>query len=145
MAVNIDIDNIATDLNNKADRDLTNTVGALSSSAKEYFTKISLPSDKYVDLTLGASGTSYTAPADGYVYLMMKLSSVGSRFFINSSPPGSDSIYGTLITQAAQANLAQILPVKKGASFTVGYDAYISDSTGPRFRFIYAVGSESEV
>ena len=135
--IEVDIDNVVTDLNNKVD--VSNMVDAGS-----YIANCAMPSDTYVDLTLGANGTTYTAPADGYVYLMMKLSSVGSRFYINSAPPGSDSIYGTLITQAAQANLAQILPVKKGASFTVGYDAYISDSTGPKFRFIYAVGSESE-
>ena len=61
----VNIDNIATDLNGKADVDLTNVVGAMSSSSKEYFSKIGMPSSTSTLLTLGASGTTYTAPTNG--------------------------------------------------------------------------------
>lgn len=141
MAVNIDIDNIATDLNNKADKDLTNTVGALSSSAKEYFTKISLPSSKYINLTLGASGTTYTAPANGYFYIN-KVAGVSSHTYIDlqNSTSGfscrSNSITSTLTTQAV------LLPVRKNDIAKVTYNV---EGTTNSFKFIYAVGSESEV
>lgn len=57
--IEIDIDNIATDLNNKVD--VSNMVNAGS-----YIANCAMPSDKYIDLTLGASGLTYTAPANGY-------------------------------------------------------------------------------
>ena len=31
--------------------------------------QLSMPSNKYIDLTLGASGTTYTAPANGYFFV----------------------------------------------------------------------------
>ena len=53
MSNNFDINKIATDLNGKADLDLTNTIGALSASSKNYFSGLGMPGDKYIDLTLG--------------------------------------------------------------------------------------------
>lgn len=142
MAVNIDIDNIATDLNNKADKDLTNSVGALSSSAKEYFTKISLPSDKYVDLTLGASGATYTAPANGWFYFRGKGSAANSYvafYYVGSSLLGAKGLgEGT----AGVANIS--IQVAKGQQVVATY-ANINTSGDTFIRFIYAVGSESEV
>ena len=35
---------------------------------------VSFPSDRYIDFTLPASGSGYTVPADGWVYLAMRAS-----------------------------------------------------------------------
>ena len=131
------IDNIATDLNGKADVSLTN----LNPQGTSTLAGLALPSSKYVNLTLSASGATYTAPANGYVYLQMKLNNSGGRFFINAIF-NSVETYGVLLIQGSPpVALAQILPIKKGATFNVGYDTH-SDY---KFRFIYAQGSESEV
>ena len=139
MAVNINIDNIATDLNNKADKDLTNSVGALSSSAKEYFGGLGMPSDTYVDLTLGASGTTYTAPANGY-FNVAKLASASGQFL---SMFGKGNLFAVQTTSTASNNkLGNLVPVLKGDTITITYNAGGSVEI---FRFIYAKGAESEV
>ena len=138
MAVNINIDNITTDLNNKADKDLTNTVGALSSSSKEYFTKISFPSDKYIDLTMGANGTSYTAPANGWFQFFGTINT-GYMHFINHVN-GFQSDYIRNQGSGAMTGCCKIA-TKKGDVVVINYNSTI---TTTNFRFVYAVGSESE-
>ena len=52
--------------NNKIDID----AGNVSVSGKAFISALSMPSSKYIDLTLGASGTTYTAPANGWFYFL---------------------------------------------------------------------------
>ena len=59
---NVDINQIVTDLNNKLDRDCLN----YSDTGYNFMAGASMPSNKYINLTLGASGSTYTAPADGF-------------------------------------------------------------------------------
>ena len=105
----------------------------------------SLPSSQYTNLTLGASGTKYTAPADGWVYFAKKLGASWYESGLNTliDPQGSGSsvenrftaVKSTGYDSAAGFN---ILPVNKGQVFTATYNA-----TGNTiaFKFIYAVGS----
>ena len=85
-------------------------------------------------LTLGASGTTYTAPADGWVTIL--------GFQAGSN--GWVAIYtGRLksFQQAVNTNnfyLAGFLPVKSGAKYIIDY----SDFRVDHFNFYYAVGSE---
>lgn len=87
------------------------------------------PSDRYDDLELGASGSSYTAPANGY-------------FFISKSGSSGQYVKLTAKTMAivSVSNGGQAivyLPVKKGAEVRVDYN--LSGATNA-FRFIYAEG-----
>lgn len=132
--INIDIDNIVTDLNGKADRDLTNAVGALSSSAKEYFTKISLPSSKYVDLTLGASGATYIAPADGYFQFTKRASGAVQSISLWNSTISS---FGIRTSVPSGENAACFLPIRKGDICSVTYSTSGETIT---FRFYYTQG-----
>ena len=141
MAVNINIDNIATDLNNKADKDLTNSVGALSSSAKEYFSGLGMPSDKYVDLTLGANGTTYTAPANGWYWIGGLTDNVtaNTRVVMRRTSDRFGTAFGSNGATTTGGWVGGNLAVKKGdviAIFTVNPTADI------KMRFYYA---ESEV
>ena len=63
--IQVDIDEIVTDLNGKADVDLTN----VNNSGTALGGSWAMPSNTYVDLTLGASGATYTAPANGWFAL----------------------------------------------------------------------------
>jgi hypothetical protein len=132
--IQVDIDEIATDLNGKADTDLTN----VTDTGYIKMAGASMPSNRYIDLTLGASDSTYTAPADGWFniaknlndYQYVDFQNTTSNYFVSDSTGGGHS---------KTARLA--IPAKKNYVIRISYN-----STGSTafFRFIYAVGSESE-
>lgn len=63
MSDDINVGAISESLNNKVDLNQLNT----NTQGLEYLSGLGMPSSKYIDLTLGASGTTYTAPANGWV------------------------------------------------------------------------------
>ena len=90
------------------------------------------PSDNYDELTLGASGTTYTAPADGYFTIEKALGTNASVLIKNST----NGLGGrTLTTQADTRACCLFLPVRKGDVITVTYAN--AGATGC-FRFVYA-------
>ena len=95
----------------------------------------SMPSSKYVDFTLGASGTSYTAPANGY-YLVTKASTASGQYvqiWLDNGTALSSIVRATATDQSVNA----WLPVKKGDKVIIYYTA---GGTTNRSRFIYAQG-----
>lgn len=105
---------------------------------KDLVTGYAFPSDKSVSLTLGASGTKYTAPANGY--FACKLYSTATQ--------NSLEIYSNLVaysTGRPAANLALTVsvPVLKGQFCSIFYTNAKVSGNG-YFKFIYAEGSESE-
>lgn len=96
---------------------------------------ISLPSNRYIDLTLGASDTRYTAPADGYFAIRKETNNTNQWVgFTNDSAAGMQSFSWT---PNKEGGVHIFIPAKKGDSVGVGYTA-----GGPlqMFRFIYAEG-----
>lgn len=91
-----------------------------------------VPSNNYIDLTLGASGSIYTAPANGYVTIA---GDNGVATYLGAR--GDD---GSDIVANWSAQSANFIPVRKGQSFGVAYSGSVI-----LFRFTYAQGSESEV
>lgn len=133
-AIQVDIDEIATDLNGKADVDLTNVNTSGTSRGASW----AMPSSTYDTLTLGASGTTYTAPANGWFYISKVAGGSGKYIRLGYSP--------TLISiqshAAASSDWLEIyLPVKKGDIAEITYSA---TGTTNSFCFVYAEGSESE-
>lgn len=96
-----------------------------------------MPSDTYINLTLGASGTSYTAPANGYVYIGRQSSASGQYVEINAGYSSKTRIWSSAVSQSLQ----QTLPVRKGKSFVIGYTA---GGAQEFFRFVYAEGAKEE-
>ena len=95
----------------------------------------SAPSGTYIDLTLGASGSAYTAPANGYVVLD-KVNGTGASRLAQLS--NSTNGLKTISFAPYSSNPSMVfLPVRKGDTFYANYD-----STGDTriFRFIYAQG-----
>ena len=92
------------------------------------------PSDRYIDLTLGASGTTYTAPAKGYVYIQgMTNSEQTINHFVQvyvGDISYSDAVFG------ASMYCGVVCPVLKGQTFKVSYTRFVSNY----FRFYYAEG-----
>lgn len=120
-------------IQNKANVALDN----LTSTGKEVCANMPMPSNRFADLTLGASGNTYTMPADGYLtfgknatavgqYLLLRNNSSASLEVVNKSPNPSGYIQSYIVA-------------KKGDSIRVEYN--LAGSTR-LFRFIYANGAQ---
>ena len=101
-----------------------------------------MPSSRYIDLTLGASGTEYTAPANGYIGLAT----------FNPNTTGSYQAYIAIYAENGVDILGRInvctinyytggcmQPIKKGQKFIYYYESNVQTHL---FRFIYAEGSK---
>lgn len=123
-------------LNNKTDTDLANVTDTGTSTGAGW----AMPSNSYVNLTLGASGTAYTAPANGYYYWRGNVSNNGYPFAMYIDENGSDG-FGVMLRSPDTSQVACYLPVKKNDVMKVQYNGVKSTAY---FRFYYAQGSESE-
>lgn len=131
--IEVDIDEIATDLNSKADVDLSNVNNAGTSLGAGW----AMPSNTYNSLTLGASGTQYTAPANGWYYIEGATTG-GSNATATLDIIGNK--ISVILTTNSAHGIAYPIPVLKGDTITIYYGRF----NVSYFRFIYAVGSESE-
>lgn len=118
--------------NKGADIDLSN----VTDTANILMANASMPSDTYIDLTIGASGAEYTAPADGWVYVSGTTTVVNGYLYTDTITGQYDINYSPAVNYA----LSLIRSVRKGAKFFIGWGG----ATCSRIRFFYAVGSESE-
>lgn len=95
---------------------------------------IGFPSSRYEDLTLGASDTQYTAPANGWFVLSKSTAATNQVLSIRNDTTGfSVNSYCPASGQVMRLHL----PCKKNDVIAVGYTA--SGATN-FFRFIYAEG-----
>ena len=126
--IEVDIDEIATDLNGKADVDLTN----VNNTGKQKSINWVFPSTTKEGLTLGATGTQYTAPADGWYHFAKYSTAANQIIVLTTSGLSSNNI-------SVQSNnaLRVFLPAKKGEKVTVYYTAAGNTID---FDFYYAIG-----
>ena len=104
---------------------------ALDYNDKSTISGWSMPSSRYIDLTLGASGSRYTAPANGW--------------FCVAKRSGGTNQYLGLISNGLEVTVyynsgmvaRNFIPCKKGSTITVNYN--MSGNT-EFFRFIFAEG-----
>lgn len=128
----IDITELANEVAGKADISLSN----LSATGKSVVASLAMPSSRYIDLTLGASGMAYTAPADGWVFLWQICSGGGSLA----------GLYGRIVSifsGDANEEFCIYIPVAKGEVFKVFYTGLKTGQSTDYFRFFYANGSQS--
>ena len=97
------------------------------------------PSNHYVDMSLGASGTNYPAEENGY-FVFSKKGSAATQWvtlgvFVNGTQ--AYKVGGPL--GAANGTITFMIPVKKGYELNTSYDL---NSTTSMFRFVYAGESE---
>lgn len=126
-SVEIDINKVYEDLELKANKSLSN----LTAEGKSLASGLGMPSNKYVDLTLGASGSTYTAPANGY--FAVRIESKDSFVDMQYSDISGTGVQSTANTSRYSA--ACLLPVRQGKKIVVNYSGNIA-----RFLFIYAEG-----
>lgn len=100
-----------------------------------------LLSDRYDDLELKASGSTYTAPANGWFWIQ-KISSSTGQYLTPVIKDSNGNIKYTLTSQPTAAGYdAEILaPVSKGDVISIGYS--VGGAT-KSFRFIYAKSNGS--
>lgn len=94
------------------------------------------PSNRYIDLELGASGAEYTAPANGYVFIGKQSTATGQGVNIYSINPVTQASICWSINKGQALNAG--ISVKKGQKFTCHYSA---GGILHEFRFVYAEGS----
>jgi hypothetical protein len=88
--------------------------------------------------TYGATGDTYTAPADGWVYAKCVTSDTNAYIIGMVMEDGGSEVYGTnQITYSPVMNLRIIFPVGAGRSFKI----INSNLTVNVFRFIYSKGA----
>ena len=105
----------------------------VSATGKASVANWAMPSGTYDDLTLGASGASYTAPADGWVYVNRSGSSNDIIIVVGDQ---NDSSVNYAIRNIISGKNPAFIPVRKGEKFWVSY----TSGTTNAFRFYYAVG-----
>lgn len=117
-------------LTDKANTELDN----VASTGKEFITTQGKPSrDRYVSMPTEASGTTYTAPANGWVFV--RIQATGSVGYGNIVYGG---ISKSLDMARTGASFRTIFPVKKGGTYTVAYGG----ATFNQHRFFYDEGVE---
>lgn len=92
----------------------------------------SLPSDQYIDLALAVSGSTYTAPANGYFYLS-RAASTNEYIVLENQNTG----IGLNTVSVNGSSVRSLFPVRKGDVVCCSYTA---SGTINYFRFIYAQG-----
>ena len=107
-----------------------------SQAGRSYLSGLGMPSSRYIKLPLAASGsTTYTAPANGWLFLMKRSTALGQNihFICNVR---EDIVWGS---GADAEDISLLFPVSSGDVVQITYTA-----EGPVsfFRFIYANGEQ---
>lgn len=97
-----------------------------------------MPSSVYDNLTLGASGTDYQAPADGYFDVFKSTNANNQYFTLTNASAGQMTSHAWC--PSSGGGCACFMLAKKGDTVHVTYTA---GGTLNYFRFIYAEGSKS--
>ena len=97
----------------------------------------SMPSGSYTDLTPGASGTNYTAPADGWFIAQIINPNQWSNFSLTNTITSLGYILAFTTNHGAADYYTLSIPVKKGDIIKASYTGTLN-----RLRFVYAVGSQ---
>ena len=113
------------------------TINLLKQSDKSQISGWGMPSNKYIDLTLGASGSTYTAPANGWYFLSFNTASKDDGMIMYAS--NNYSVSGGALAFAGWKQC--IIPVRKGEPCNITYQRTGTDYE-TTFRFIYAEGSK---
>lgn len=117
---------------NSANPDLTN----ITNTAKTTIVHNMTPSTVYQALTIGADGSTYTAPADGYFRLHGASNSDAYARLTNNTTLMwlQDQI------RNAYGNLSILFPIAKGETVTLAYGG----TTSLAMEFFYANGTDWE-
>lgn len=111
-------------------------------ATKDYATQASMPSGKYIDLTLGVTQSTYIAPANGWFFCISEANNNAGYEYIYVGCGFTPSLtnYTYVLSDdisRAPGTSGKIAPVRKGDQIMIDY-GYVSNRI---FRFIYAEGN----
>lgn len=98
-----------------------------------------MPSTRYVDITLGASQTQYTAPGTGYISIIATCSDSANKFMELTNVSGGYRAIGWTQSNTS-VSVELFLPVKSGQTFRITYNGTF---TASRVRLYYLEGVPS--
>jgi len=104
---------------------------------KSEISGMGMPSDKYIDLTIGTSGSTYTAPANGWFAAFNSNSKNGGVLLRNTT--NGISTLSTYYTGFSDGMC--YIPCRNGDVIYMKYTGTFGSSTG-WFRFVYAQGNQ---
>ena len=107
-----------------------------SKAGESYLSGLGMPSSRYIDLTLGASDSTYTAPANGWLILNKVATGVGQEIRLTNK---SNQLRGYATSARNSAELSAMIPCRKGDAIYIFYSAA---GKVEKFRFVYAEGEE---
>ena len=110
-----------------------NVFQAVDRNDTEWASTAGKPSNKYVDLTLQASGTKYTAPANGW-FVLSKISTGMQDIVIDLN----ETRWSVVNSPANGWTCAAFVPCKKNDIVTITYS--VKGATNS-FRFFYDEGA----
>ena len=124
--------NTAAMLGTKANVDLDN----LSATGKAVASNLAMLSDSFIEMTLGATETTYTAPADGAFFIGKNAAGANQHIYADVYK-GNTFLYTCNMLSHSTESLNLLIPVSKGSSVIIRHN--LSGTTNV-FRFIYANG-----
>ena len=124
--------NTAAMLGTKANVDLDN----LSATGKAVASNLAMLSDSFIEMTLGVTETTYTAPADGAFFIGKNAAGANQHIYADVYK-GNTFLYTCNMLSHSTESLNLLIPVSKGSSVIIRHN--LSGTTNI-FRFIYANG-----
>lgn len=110
------------------------SVQAINKNNSNWIAKQAMPSKKAIPLTLGASGTTYTAPANGY----FSIDGQGPNW-VDVAIINTGLNYGYCYASRSSDNYVRtLIPVSKGNKCQILFDTAFTNLIS--FNFIYAEG-----
>lgn len=103
---------------------------------KDAVAHLAMPSNKDMALTLSASGTSYTAPADGW-FSFISGSTTAAGQYCRLISTSASNLRQSANSSGSGQYLELILPVSKGQDVAVHYKAPVD-----AFKFVYTIGGQ---
>lgn len=119
-------------LSGKADKDLSN----LTTVGQAVVSHLSMLSDSFIEMTLGATETTYTAPADGAFFIGKNAAGANQHIYADVYK-GNTFLYTCNMLSHSTESLNLLIPVSNGCSVIIRHN--LSGTTNV-FRFIYANG-----
>lgn len=132
MAVTLGLKNInllTQDQYNGVSSPAENELYAVSNSG------FGMPSTKYETLTLGASGSKYTAPGNGWFCLAKQSTATGQYIYMGANGGAAPSM--TSASYATSGHVQCSIPCLKGMQCQITYTVA---GTTAWLRFVYAEG-----
>ena len=99
---------------------IKNAFRALDYNDSEYIGHQAMPSGRYIDLTLGSSGASYTAPADGWFVVDRRSGAAGEYLVMNNTSIGN-LFFGAASVASSGMECGRAMPARKGDVVKIDY------------------------